>query len=786
MRIIILFLFVIAIGNDAMSQTPKKKEVSDNRATPPKKSEIQSQMNEVTNGIVKEIAELEKQLKTETDEETIKDLKEQIEMLKKQLKMMQGLNKNLSAMPDKTIQKGLEEEADESAVPKRDVTRISSIPKTILSEALLALFIKNIHLQIEKIISPIEIKGATDMYNETMAKHNSIAAVANTASACWMAGNPEKALYILGKICISDITDADNLNNYAAFLAMSGGEQAAIPILDYLNAKYPNNSTVLNNLGQAWFGLGDIDKSKKYLDAVLEVYKTHSVANNTLATIYESEGKTDEAINALKVSLKESYDPEKEIELSRLGYEVKLMDIPRLTVPFPKDPYNLNALMNAWDPNKIQTSAVDPSPAYGVQDFVEGIKEFKEELIDRSVELEKKLHDRLLKLTTDLDYNKELVGPNNNALNILARRCIYLYNIEQTRLGTSLKRPLHEIDQNISGPFSDYYNELSTDQANEDPNGMDFLSLQNLLTQCKIIWYDEVKKPLAMLAASLAIDQDLSKEVASVNCNEIDQRMEAYFAKRKEIYSQGVKKIQDLYIRNSEKLTDFILHDLYSATDESEPQDLNGLGTLLISHLDRTIEKESKQNVDYQKILTILALSADVEAEYTSACIKTPKPARKTKAIPLKNHQVKIIPCQFIKIVMDDETFFYAYNCNTFWEKKDKRLGTDKSRGNKGSAYKSKSGNKKSGPAQAKRGPQNDLIEYETSPAPLTAEEKDPSQFYMEYDKWGKLMGLSFQLNKDGTAFADNDPDPTPSETRWTWNAIASAKKGFLNKLIIK
>ena len=73
-----------------------------------------------------------------------------------------------------------------------------------------------------------------------------------------MLGHWEKALFIMGKVCIDDVTDADNLNNYAAFLVMTGGEQAAIPILEYLDEKYPDNSTIKNNLGQAWFGLGDL------------------------------------------------------------------------------------------------------------------------------------------------------------------------------------------------------------------------------------------------------------------------------------------------------------------------------------------------------------------------------------------------------------------------------------------------------------------------------------------------------------------------------------------------
>jgi len=788
MRIIIILFLFIAISKEAISQASNKKAASGNRATPPKKSEIQAQMDEATNGLRKELADLKKQLKETTDPQEKESLQEQITMLEKQLTMMGGLNKNLSAMSDKTIQQGLEEDAEESAVPKRDITRISSLPKTVLSEAQLALFIKNVHLQIEKMIPPLEKKDATDMYNETMTKHNSIAAVANTASTCWMTGNPEKALYMLGKICMTDLTDGDNLNNYAAFLVMSGGEHTAIPILEYLNAKYPNNSTVLNNIGQAWYGLGDIDKSKKYLDDALEVYKTHSIANSTLSKIYQSKGLTTPSINALKVSLKESYDPEKEAELSRLGYEAKLMDLPRLTVPFPKDPFNITALIATWDPEKIQSTASDPSPAYALQDYLEGVREFNLELEARSVELGKLLHDRLERISKDPAYAIEYVRPHNNPLHMLATRCIYLYNIEQNSSGkSSSKQLMPDVGKDIGGP-SNFLAFDPPDKFSED-NGLDFLSFEHLYDDVKSVWSQEVMEPLGILANSLNADGANDGDV--VNCKDIDERMNAYYAKRKDIYRRGVEKIKAYYLNRSEQLRNYVFHDLYMGKDDDpEPlkkNDLGGMTTLLISHLERTIEKESKKNIAYQQILNLLKFSTYFEGSFTSACDNMPKPLRKPKAVPLKNYEVKELPCQFVKTIADDDGFYYyKYVCNKAHEKKDKRIKTDKSRGNKGAAYKSRKGNKRVGPSQPGRGPQNDFDEYVDHPAPLTAEEKDPSQFYMEYDKWGKLIGLTFQLNADNSAYADTEPEPSPSETRWTWNAIASAKKSFLNKLIIK
>lgn len=87
-----------------------------------------------------------------------------------------------------------------------------------------------------------------------------------------MMGKVEFALYIMGKACIDDPSNTDNRNNYAAMLSMCGAPQLAIPLLNSLNQRFPKNSTVLNNIGQAWFGLGDIDKANAYLTVLPDCF----------------------------------------------------------------------------------------------------------------------------------------------------------------------------------------------------------------------------------------------------------------------------------------------------------------------------------------------------------------------------------------------------------------------------------------------------------------------------------------------------------------------------------
>jgi tetratricopeptide (TPR) repeat protein len=235
--------------------------------TMPSQKEIQKQMQEAMNVLNQQVIDLEKQIadakRNNEDSLTIKDLEGQAAMLKKQVQMMSGLNKSVAGISKKTFEQAVEKKP---IVPKKDLARIQSIPDKILSDSGLYSLIKRIHIDVEKLIPAAEKTGAARIYQETKKNFSSAFAVNNAAAGCWLYGHWEKALWLSGKACLDSMADPDNLNNYAAYLTMIGGEHAAIPILRYLNKKYPGNSTVLNNIGQAWFGLGDIPAAKKFLD----------------------------------------------------------------------------------------------------------------------------------------------------------------------------------------------------------------------------------------------------------------------------------------------------------------------------------------------------------------------------------------------------------------------------------------------------------------------------------------------------------------------------------------
>jgi hypothetical protein len=304
----------------------------------PSKSQMQAQLKSASSELNKQIVDLEKQIvaakRSKEDEATVKALEDQLNILKKQAQTIGGLSKTAATMSDEMIQQGAANNQPANTVPKRDAERIKTIPGGILSDAQLIPYLKNVVSEVEKNLPAKDKQKADELKAGIVLKEKDQynKALSTVANMCWMNGHPEMGLYLTGKLCLSDISNGNNLNNYSALLVMAGAEDAAIPILQNLNTKYPNNSTILNNLGQAWFGLGDMTKAKKYLDETMHAYALHGQANLTNAKICLSQGRNQEAIESIERSIHENYTSEKEAFLNEAGGHLEYTDIP---FPYP-------------------------------------------------------------------------------------------------------------------------------------------------------------------------------------------------------------------------------------------------------------------------------------------------------------------------------------------------------------------------------------------------------------------------------------------------------------------
>jgi tetratricopeptide (TPR) repeat protein len=278
----------------------------------------------------KEMSELMKEMQLAMDEMDPEDKK-----------MMDSLGIKMPSVPampkvsDKQLAEAWEE--DGRIVPKKNTSAIAAIPATPTTTALPA-FIATVNDQVMGKVTPAQRSEAETIYNSLKGKPE--VHVGNTAVGLWINGSPILAILIMGKATRDNSGEVDYINNYASMLTMTGAEQAAIPMLQNINRRFPNNSTILNNLGQAWFGLGDMDKASRFLDSAIRIYPFHSQANLTKSKIEESKGNKTAAAEALVRSIKNNHSVEKENKLKKLGKKVSGKDL-NFPFPMPQDPLGL-------------------------------------------------------------------------------------------------------------------------------------------------------------------------------------------------------------------------------------------------------------------------------------------------------------------------------------------------------------------------------------------------------------------------------------------------------------
>ena len=282
----------------------------------------------------KEMADMMKEMQKAMDGVSPED-KKAMDSLGIKMPDIKSIQKSMSGVTDAQLKKSYEVES--RVVPLKDVARINSALSITLFTAMMSDYIAKTQQAVLEILSPKAKATGAQIYQQIKSVNKS---AANTAVGLWMDGKPTLALYIMGEVCKADPDNVLNLNNYAAFLTMCGAEQVALPILNNLNKRYPKNSSILNNLTQAWLGLGDIERANKYADSAIRIYAYHPQANMAKCIIEESKGNIPAAIAAAKKSISKAYSSEKENKLRKLGYDLKSDDI-NWDRPMPQDALGL-------------------------------------------------------------------------------------------------------------------------------------------------------------------------------------------------------------------------------------------------------------------------------------------------------------------------------------------------------------------------------------------------------------------------------------------------------------
>lgn len=268
-------------------------------------------------------------------EEAMRTMREQMQKLtpeqRKMLEQAQGQLATRAAA-------GSDEDA---GVPRRDTARIAKVPRAPLAGAQLKAHVEALQPKLAQALSAAARQRAQAIERALQQQGGDVAAkLAATASGLAAWGAWPEATYLMGKAARTS-GSAQDLNNLAALLTMQKAGHAALPILITLDARYPNNATILNNLGQAWFELGELKEAERALTLALARAPNHPQANVTQSLIEEARGDRAAAQASMRKAIADGYSEGKERRLNKLGGRLAPSEL-RWTMKLPADALGLS------------------------------------------------------------------------------------------------------------------------------------------------------------------------------------------------------------------------------------------------------------------------------------------------------------------------------------------------------------------------------------------------------------------------------------------------------------
>ncbi len=112
--------------------------------------------------------------------------------------------------------------------------------------------------------------------------------------AAFYKDKPAEALLLSMNSALQNMNEPMAWNNLAAIFNMTGLEQKSIPILMNQLQQFPKNPMLLNNMGQAYLGLGDIANAENFLKRCLIEDPLNPEANRSMGMIKFFQKQFDE------------------------------------------------------------------------------------------------------------------------------------------------------------------------------------------------------------------------------------------------------------------------------------------------------------------------------------------------------------------------------------------------------------------------------------------------------------------------------------------------------------
>lgn len=241
--------------------------------------------------------------------------------------------------------------------PKLNQVALQGLPKKILNREEVRSFVSRLMDKVKVKMDTSDFNGVLKSIEELKDEPNRLALM---SVFLFESGAHLPAIYLSAHVVLVDMDNDLNINNLGAMLSLCGKEELAIPILKSILKGNEKDPLLLNNIGQAFAGLGQRDSALFYFNKCLKEEPMHAYARTTAARIEIVKGNKEKATEHLQ----QVPDAEVPEDMQELQDQVGVKN-PQLYTPFKKVPDYFNLYKFKYP--EFQTNVYDYIKAYTVQ-----------------------------------------------------------------------------------------------------------------------------------------------------------------------------------------------------------------------------------------------------------------------------------------------------------------------------------------------------------------------------------------------------------------------------------
>ena len=119
--------------------------------------------------------------------------------------------------------------------------------------------------------------------------------------------DPKGAMLTLMEMAAKQPDSLFVLNNLGAMMNQHGIQHIAVGLFQYCLQKEPRSAILLNNIGQSFYGLGDLMKAGAYLNQCLAIDSLNPEANHTMGMLHYFKKEYDAAMKCFERELSVAY-----------------------------------------------------------------------------------------------------------------------------------------------------------------------------------------------------------------------------------------------------------------------------------------------------------------------------------------------------------------------------------------------------------------------------------------------------------------------------------------------